>query len=133
MLHNTTRHADAIATRLYHFLIESFTLVHNLTRDVETGREELKKEREIMQLVAGLQLGPDEMERREMPPHMIRSRHGPRYDNTTPWERRRATVKQHVSTGNDNHFTSIHPSVAHCWAPPKIATPAMMSRYTDLL
>ncbi|KPJ05852.1 hypothetical protein RR46_00742 [Papilio xuthus] len=61
-----------------------------------------------MQLVAGLQLGPDEMERREMPPHMIRSRHGPRYDNTTPWERRRATVKQHVSTGNDNHFTSIH-------------------------
>ncbi|KPJ21007.1 hypothetical protein RR48_00503 [Papilio machaon] len=50
---------------------------------VETGREELKKEREIMQLVAGLQLGPDEMERREMPPHMIRSRHGPRYDNYT--------------------------------------------------
>ncbi|KPJ11558.1 hypothetical protein RR48_08300 [Papilio machaon] len=44
---------------------------------VETGREELKKEREIMQLVAGLQLGPDEMERREMPPHMMRSRHGP--------------------------------------------------------
>jgi hypothetical protein len=45
---------------------------------VESGREELKKEREIMQMVAGLQLGPDELERREVPPHMMRSRHGPR-------------------------------------------------------
>ena len=46
---------------------------------VETGREELKKEREIMQLVAGLQLNSDDVERREVPPHMIRARHGPRY------------------------------------------------------
>ncbi|CAH2263624.1 jg10921 [Pararge aegeria aegeria] len=46
--------------------------------EVETGREELKKEREIMQLVAGLQLNSDEVERREVPPHMIRARHGPR-------------------------------------------------------
>ncbi|CAH2093929.1 unnamed protein product [Euphydryas editha] len=48
------------------------------THTVETGREELKKEREIMQLVAGLQLNSDEVERREVPPHMLRARHGPR-------------------------------------------------------
>ncbi|XP_026754892.1 uncharacterized protein LOC113514985 isoform X2 [Galleria mellonella] len=46
--------------------------------EVESGREELKKEREIMQLVAGLQLGPDEVERREVPPHLLRARHAPR-------------------------------------------------------
>ncbi|XP_041971988.1 uncharacterized protein LOC121727972 [Aricia agestis] len=43
--------------------------------EVETGREELKKEREIMQLVAGLQLSDDE---RPLPPHVMRMRHGPR-------------------------------------------------------
>ncbi|CAF4800282.1 unnamed protein product [Pieris macdunnoughi] len=46
--------------------------------EVETGREELKKEREIMQLVAGLQLNSEEIERREIPPHMMRGRHAPR-------------------------------------------------------
>ncbi|XP_013184249.1 uncharacterized protein LOC106130039 isoform X2 [Amyelois transitella] len=46
--------------------------------EVESGREELKKEREIMQLVAGLQLSSDEVERREVPPHMLRARHAPR-------------------------------------------------------
>ncbi|XP_028157666.1 uncharacterized protein LOC114350902 [Ostrinia furnacalis] len=46
--------------------------------EVESGREELKKEREIMQLVAGLQLGSDEVERREVPPHLLRARHAPR-------------------------------------------------------
>ncbi|CAG9104377.1 unnamed protein product [Plutella xylostella] len=45
---------------------------------VESGREELKKEREIMQLVAGLQLGPDELQRREGPPHMMRAKYAPR-------------------------------------------------------
>ncbi|KAJ2940261.1 hypothetical protein O0L34_g11830 [Tuta absoluta] len=46
--------------------------------EVESGREELKKEREIMQLVAGLQLGPED-DRRDLPPHMImRGRHAPR-------------------------------------------------------
>lgn len=45
---------------------------------VESGREELKKEREIMQLVCGLQLGSDEVERREVPPHLLRARHAPR-------------------------------------------------------
>ncbi|OWR51163.1 hypothetical protein KGM_206974 [Danaus plexippus plexippus] len=46
--------------------------------DVESGREELKKEREIMQLVAGLQLNSDDVERREVPPHVMRSKHAPR-------------------------------------------------------
>lgn len=46
--------------------------------EVENGREELKKEREIMQLVAGLQLGPDDLERRQVPPHMIHNRMAPR-------------------------------------------------------
>lgn len=44
---------------------------------MESGREELKKEREIMQLVAGLQLSDEE--RREVPPHVMRARHAPRY------------------------------------------------------
>ncbi|XP_077286668.1 uncharacterized protein LOC143911588 isoform X2 [Arctopsyche grandis] len=40
--------------------------------DVESGREELKKEREILQLVAGLGLGGDDLERREVPPGLYR-------------------------------------------------------------
>ncbi|RVE40796.1 hypothetical protein evm_014554 [Chilo suppressalis] len=61
-----------------HFSSFVFLVKKWVVADVESGREELKKEREIMQMVAGLQLGPDELERREVPPHIIRSRHGPR-------------------------------------------------------
>lgn len=43
---------------------------------IENGREELKKEREILQLVAGLGLGGDDLERREVPPGLYRL---PRY------------------------------------------------------
>lgn len=59
--------------------LNSFFKNVSRTFQVESGREELKKEREIMQLVAGLQLGSDEVERREVPPHLLRARHAPRY------------------------------------------------------
>uniref|UniRef100_A0A2A4K712 Uncharacterized protein n=1 Tax=Heliothis virescens TaxID=7102 RepID=A0A2A4K712_HELVI len=52
-----------------------YEMKHRFSPCVESGREELKKEREIMQLVAGLQLG--EEERRELP-HVMRQRHAPR-------------------------------------------------------